>query len=291
MSRCVSVSTARGILKLSRRCRRRDHCCPESSPERPLPPRPRPELSSPVSVEPPFAVWGWVVRASVSVSVSPRSVVVRSVVVAAGGASAGAGSRRTTLSEIVLPRDQVNAEADRDGEDEPEQAEQHRARRLVPPPPSGRTTSARAPTPPSRVLIDADPPQRRASASTIARPRPVPGPVGAAPTEPFEDAAARPRPGLPVPRRALPGARFVVPRDGHGRPRGRVHERVLDQVVERDRDILVGGAHERVTVALEREPVPTRPPPRKPALVTPPRMRAGARRVPAAWADRRRGRG
>ncbi len=149
-------------------------------------------------------------------------------------------------------------EPGRDGEHEPERAEQERARHdsasaSARDGSTGRTTSATAP-PVLRFRIDAEPPQRRARVSTIASPRPGPGQLRTATMEPLEDlplltrSQARPLVGDSKPA-------LGVPADGDRCAGGRVDERVLEQVVEDDRDVLLGRAHGEVRARLELERV------------------------------------
>ena len=156
---------------------------------------------------------------------------------------------------------------------------------------SGRTTSARAPR--RRRACGSTP--SRPSAARASRRSPGRGPCPAGRCGRAGTArrhAAPPRAARPGPRRARRAGRCASQVTVTVVPARRVDERVLDQVVERDRDVLLARADERVAVALEREPVAARLGARQPALVAPPRTRCrsetGARSVgPVAVARER----
>ena len=183
-------------------------------------------------------------------------------------------------------RDQVDSQADGDREREPEQAEQRGAHQLATRQRED-DLGAGAAAAVARVPIDADPPTPRERLDDREA-EPGSGPVAAAAAEPLEHAAFVTRRHA----RALVEHRqmAVGPSHRHRRSGGRVHERVLDQVVERDRHVLVGRADECVAVALERQPVSARLGAREPALVRRTRMRSAATPAPATRACRRRAR-
>ena len=110
---------------------------------------------------------------------------------------------------------------------------------------SGRRTSARAP-PSGRLAIRASPPQRRASTRTMVRPSPLPR--GRAARELPRKKRSKTRSSSPS---ASPGPASATAIEPQSRttstssstvvPARRVLERVLDQVVEHDRDVLGRG--------------------------------------------------
>ena len=159
---------------------------------------------------------------------------------ARGRARAGRPAARS-CSRVTrwTPRPTVTASA------EPEQAEQDRAHQFVTA--SGRTTSVAGPARRRAVALPgAD--RRRAAPAPRERlddreAEPGAGAIGAAAPEALEDAPllTRRHAGALVEHSE---AAVRVPGHRHGRPGRRVDKRVLDQVVERDRDVLVGGADE-----------------------------------------------
>ena len=206
-------------------------------------PRPRPEPSS-VSVSSPSSS-----RSSSSLG---RRVVGASLS-PSGGASAGAGcSSWTTGSEIVSRVTRCTPKPTATASAEAEQTEEDGAHQLVPARSAAASTGRRPPRarhPRLATRIDAEPPQRRASVSTIARPSPVPG-RSVRPRRKRSKTCRSSPAGTPGPSSRTASRPVVVPgRPSRVVPARRVDERVLDQVVEHDRHVLLPGPHERVAVA------------------------------------------